>query len=116
LIPLSKIWHDSVESKQAISEGEGEITISRNLPDGVHFFNTVILIKDGLNIQLFSSKCTHLGCRIDKIEDNELVCPCHGSRYNLNGEPLVGPAVQTLRQFNFRSAESDGMVTISFSS
>ncbi len=115
MIPLAKVWHGMVESKEAISDGEGEISISRTLPDGVHFFDGVILIKDGLNIQLFSSKCTHLGCRIDKIENDELVCPCHGSRYNLKGEPIVGPSVQALRQINFQTKENNGKATLSYS-
>lgn len=114
LVPLAKIWHDSVESKQAFSNQERELTISQDLPEGVHFFEGVILIKQNEKLNLLSAKCTHLGCRIDKMENEQLVCPCHGSRYNLNGEPIVGPAAKPLVKLDFQTEKKDGNLLIHF--
>jgi Rieske Fe-S protein len=45
----------------------------------------------------FSLTCTHLGCTV--VEDGEVyICPCHGSRYNKDGEVLKGPAAKPLRR------------------
>lgn len=47
-----------------------------------------------------SSVCTHLGCVTRYQPDLRLIaCPCHGSRFNLDGEVLAGPAPRPLPQF-----------------
>lgn len=44
-----------------------------------------------------SSVCTHLGC-ITRFQpdENVIACPCHGSRFALDGEVLEGPAPRPL--------------------
>ncbi|MEV7415063.1 Rieske (2Fe-2S) protein [Streptomyces sp. NPDC089919] len=45
----------------------------------------------------FSATCTHRGCVLDKIEDGQGNCPCHGSRFDVNtGKVLDGPAPSPL--------------------
>jgi Rieske Fe-S protein len=43
--------------------------------------------------------CTHEGCTITGATPTEYVCPCHGSRYNRNGQVQAGPARSSLRQY-----------------
>jgi cytochrome b6-f complex iron-sulfur subunit len=44
--------------------------------------------------------CTHQGCRVGYDQTNQvLVCPCHGSVFNLQGQVLQGPAVQPLPKY-----------------
>lgn len=41
----------------------------------------------------FSGICTHQGCTVVPDEDQGIVCPCHGSAFDLaTGEALRGPA------------------------
>ena len=54
--------------------------------------------------------CTHEGCTINGADGATYVCPCHGSRYNRNGQVLQGPARAALRQYGTTMA--DGVVTI----
>jgi cytochrome b6-f complex iron-sulfur subunit len=45
-----------------------------------------------------SSVCTHLGCITRYVPgENVIACPCHGSRFGLDGEVLEGPAPRPLR-------------------
>jgi Rieske Fe-S protein len=44
----------------------------------------------------FSSTCTHKGCTVDKIADGTIDCPCHGSKFNLDGSVAKGPATTPL--------------------
>lgn len=46
--------------------------------------------------------CTHQGCTVD-IQGPRLVCPCHGSTYDREGNVLRGPAPQSLRRYPVRT-------------
>ncbi|WP_422746192.1 ubiquinol-cytochrome c reductase iron-sulfur subunit [Mycobacterium sp. WMMD1722] len=54
-----------------------------------------------------SATCTHAGCTVSEIQDAEIVCPCHGSRFNLDGTVARGPATQPLeaRRIDVRGGE-----------
>ncbi len=43
--------------------------------------------------------CTHEGCTVNSVSGATYVCPCHGSRYNRNGQVVQGPARASLRQY-----------------
>jgi cytochrome b6-f complex iron-sulfur subunit len=42
-----------------------------------------------------SSTCTHLGC-MTRHENGAIACPCHGSRFSLDGRVTAGPAPRPL--------------------
>ena len=54
--------------------------------------------------------CTHEGCTVNGADGATYVCPCHGSRYNRNGQVMQGPAKAALRQYG--TTVADGVVTI----
>jgi Rieske Fe-S protein len=50
----------------------------------------------------FSAICTHKGCPVTKVENKEIQCPCHGSRFSIeDGSPVGGPAEEALPDIGF---------------
>jgi Rieske Fe-S protein len=46
----------------------------------------------------FDAICPHQGCLVSEVVDNEIVCPCHGSRFSASdGAVLQGPALEGLQ-------------------
>jgi glycine/D-amino acid oxidase-like deaminating enzyme/nitrite reductase/ring-hydroxylating ferredoxin subunit len=51
---------------------------------------------DGV-LHAVSARCTHLGCVVGwNAAERSWDCPCHGSRFGVDGEVLQGPAVEPL--------------------
>jgi Rieske Fe-S protein len=44
----------------------------------------------------FSTVCPHKGCDVSKVENGTIDCPCHGSKFNLDGAVVQGPANKPL--------------------
>ena len=63
--------------------------------------------KEGV-FRAFSAKCTHAGCIVTGIRDDEIACGCHGARFNPdNGEPVAGPAKSPLGKIQLEVRGSD---------
>jgi cytochrome b6-f complex iron-sulfur subunit len=54
-----------------------------------------ILIRDEKGFSAMSLTCTHLGCTVESEPDG-FACPCHGSRFDLDGQVKRGPASKAL--------------------
>ena len=68
--------------------------------DGVVRFNKerkAYVIGASGGVYALSAVCTHLGC-ITRFRSDEriIACPCHGSRFDLEGNVVHGPAPQPL--------------------
>lgn len=57
-----------------------------------------IVFHDKNGYRALSLVCTHLGCTVEQTGQT-LSCPCHGSRFNLNGLAVRGPATRNLTVF-----------------
>jgi Rieske Fe-S protein len=44
----------------------------------------------------FSTICTHAGCTVGEVAGGTINCPCHGSKFNLDGTVANGPASRPL--------------------
>ncbi len=55
--------------------------------------------------------CTHLGCLYEWIPmTNRFECPCHGSKFELTGDYIAGPARRSLDRFVIQAVSPDGSV------
>ena len=45
------------------------------------------------DFKAFTAICPHQGCLVSEVTDNEIICPCHGSKFSASdGSVLAGPA------------------------
>lgn len=68
----------------------------------IDFKNELIVIKNPSNNHLsaLNIRCTHEGCPVGWDKTTQLIiCPCHGSQYNHQGEVIQGPAGSSLKTY-----------------
>jgi glycine/D-amino acid oxidase-like deaminating enzyme/nitrite reductase/ring-hydroxylating ferredoxin subunit len=69
---------------RVVRDGLGKTGVYRDEAGGVH---------------AVSLRCTHLGCLLRfNAAETSWDCPCHGSRFDVDGRVLEGPAVQPLER------------------
>ena len=76
---------------------------------GVIVDDVVITQPTAGDFKAFSSKCTHKGCAVNKVADGTIDCPCHGSKFNLDGTVAKGPATKPLETKDI-SVQGDSIV------
>lgn len=57
--------------------------------------HNICVVRDGEKLCAISTVCTHLGCIIG-VSETGFACPCHGSRYDQDGNVTGGPAPKPL--------------------
>ena len=115
--PLSTI-------QATLSNGKVTITIDSSSPLAnagsaalVDYSSGAVLVDhpSGNVFNALSSICTHQSCTVSRIDSGsgQFVCPCHGSRYNFNGQVTKGPADSPLTSFPTELSGDQLIITIS---
>ncbi len=104
------LWGTMIHTQRKSKKKE-LIRISLDSNGTVLFHEDCIVINKDQPVVL-SSYCTHLGCRIQTFENGQLVCPCHGSTFDLEGNPLKGPAITQLKKLDFTLNKETQTITI----
>ena len=61
-------------------------------------------------LYVMSNHCAHLGCPVRYFRDRgEILCPCHGGIYDINGGLIAGPPPQGLYYYAFEIREDGGI-------
>lgn len=55
----------------------------------------ICVVREGNKLAAISTTCTHLGCIIG-LSETGFACPCHGSRFDQDGNVTGGPAPRPL--------------------
>ncbi len=78
------------DQQEELKSGQGEVREIGGEKVAVYKNENGQLIK-------LSPVCTHLGCIVGwNNQENTWDCPCHGSRFNPEGEVIQGPANKKL--------------------
>jgi menaquinol-cytochrome c reductase iron-sulfur subunit len=65
--------------------------------------NVYVLTDDGRNFVAMSNTCTHLGCRVRWIaEQQQFLCPCHNAIFSKDGEVVSGPPPRPLDRYEVK--------------
>ena len=80
------------------------VTVAAPLPlSGYHAERDFILFAGEGEPFVVSRTCTHLGCRLNFLEDKQIIeCPCHQSRFTPQGKLISGPAKKTCRPLQWK--------------
>ncbi|MBI4382717.1 MAG: ubiquinol-cytochrome c reductase iron-sulfur subunit [Nitrospinae bacterium] len=67
-----------------------------------HKGEPVIIVHSDVGFVAFSPICTHLGCLVKWVRDeNILLCPCHAGKFDLTGKVIAGPPPEPLHPVKF---------------
>ena len=91
-----------------------ERRISRPLkPGDIVIEPEFVLFMTGKGPVAISRTCTHLGCRINYLEQEHIfLCPCHQSRFSQQGKYLAGPARKDLETYKVSTMENGQGVVV----
>jgi len=70
-------------------------------------------VKSGSKVNVFAINCSHLGCSVALNEAAKTFdCPCHGSRFHLDGTVLQGPAPVPLSHLTWKQGDSPNVIQV----
>lgn len=99
-------WYPIADAA-SITEEISNISFTRNVRDGwlsrdVQEFVWVRKKPDG-SFVVYEPHCTHLGCAYAwNPQKREFDCPCHGGKFNINGDKIAGPPPRPLDRYMTR--------------
>lgn len=82
----------------AASEASNVLVKTADVPvgSGVIVDKIVVTQPTAGTFKGFSAICTHKGCELSGVDGGTIDCPCHGSKFNLDGSVAQGPATSPL--------------------
>jgi nitrite reductase/ring-hydroxylating ferredoxin subunit len=102
--PGTEDWSQAIEAAQLV-EGRPARVVVGDTP--------VLLVRTAARTYAIHDRCSHRGCSLaeGEVSGHEVVCSCHGSRFDLeDGALLGGPA--TAPQPAYEVRELDGTVEV----
>jgi Rieske Fe-S protein len=70
-------------------------------------------VKNNGKVSVFAINCSHLGCSVAlNTKDKSFDCPCHGSRFHLDGTVLNGPAPVPLSHLTWKQGTDPSTIDV----
>jgi nitrite reductase/ring-hydroxylating ferredoxin subunit len=71
----------------------------------------IILVRTAKGVAAFPAVCTHRNNPLDVDDLGNIVCPTHGSDFDLEGKPTSGPAARALKWYKV-TVGADGSIAV----
>ena len=111
VVGIAVVWNKMIFTQEKINSKK-IITLPFPTNKEISFLDDFIIINKDSEVNVYSSRCTHLGCKINQHSNNQLLCPCHGSTFELDCIPTKGPAISPLKKMKFEIDKMSDMITI----
>jgi glycine/D-amino acid oxidase-like deaminating enzyme/nitrite reductase/ring-hydroxylating ferredoxin subunit len=96
-----RLARGEAESAEGVAPGEGRLIRS-------HGKMLAVYRDDSGALHARSAVCTHLGCHVQwNKAEKSWDCPCHGSRFDVDGMVLNGPATRSLEEASLETASHE---------
>jgi Rieske Fe-S protein len=114
IIPLAGLWDFMIERNQSRREGVTIKMLLGEIPVGRSYSKDYFINRHSEKIEVFSLRCTHLGCRLKPSDDGHLICPCHGSAFDPDsGAVTKGPAAMPLQMLESKIEGNHLIISLS---
>ena len=111
LLGVAAVWtaYESLRPFAGQAEGAAvKLGSPANYPNGTATYvpeGRLFIVNASGHLFALSQKCPHLGCRIPFCDSSgRFECPCHGSKYDLAGEWIEGPAPRGMDRYDLKLA------------
>jgi len=77
----------------------------KNINDGITYIqkSQIFIYKKENKLDIYDAHCTHMGCILNFNQaKQQFNCPCHQSRFDIDGTKLRGPANRDLDKIVFK--------------
>ena len=100
---LAGLWRYLTPSRKGVKPVLLQVPLADIPAGGALVFREerIALLREGGEPVALSLVCTHLGCTVT-VTPTEITCPCHGSRFDLSGKVLAGPAERGLERLQLQ--------------
>ena len=91
---------EKIETVSSLAHGEGKVINYEG--------EKIALYKDASGgLHALNPTCPHLGCSVKwNLAEASWDCPCHGARYDCDGNVITGPSAHNLKRINLEETES----------
>ena len=70
----------------------------------------ILIVRHEGRIYAPTATCTHKNCAVKLNPAKEIVCPCHGSKFTIQGTSLKGPAKGSLYRYAIKVDEKGNLI------
>ncbi len=110
-VGLAILW-DKMVTRNKVINTKRNYSLIFNPNDKISFQEDFIIVNTGDKLKVLSSRCTHLGCKINHEYNLQLLCPCHGSSFDLEGNVVKGPAVKPLQLYDYKLDKDTNIISV----